>query len=204
MAPLSLMVFAVVRDLDAFGSMLASRSYNFADIPLAITAGVGLAYIVASLSKHARQHAFFKPVPAFAVAIFIMLCAMSLPLAYGGQEAFGGQPVTRDYEMSAMEWTAQHGAGNVVTDQRLGDIIDPYYGMVADRTGPWKIKAGAVGNSSLLLVSDSWTEIGAQMHPLENIMFTDESLSAFLDNCNVCYTGGPRGSKMIVALYMDR
>ncbi len=203
LAPLSLMLFAILKDLDVFGAMVASRSYNFMDIPLAVTAGVGLAYFVAYFYRQAKVHSFYRPLPPFAVAIFLLLCAMSLPLAYGGQEAFESQTVTRDCEMSAMNWTAAHGVGKAITDQRIGDIIEPYFGVSADRTGPWRMKAGAVGNNSVLIVSETWTEVGAQMHPLENIMFTDESMSGFLDGCNVCYTGGPRGSKMIVALYID-
>jgi hypothetical protein len=144
-----------------------------------------------------------RPLPAFAVAIFIILCAASLPLAYGGQETYGGQPITREYEMSAMNWTASCGIASISTDQRFGDIIEPYYGVEADATGPWKIKANQVGNNSFLLVSESWTRVGAQMHPLDNIMFTEGSMVEFLDGCNVCYSGGPQGERMIVSLYVQ-
>ncbi len=202
MAPLCLMIFACLRDLDMFGFMVAYRSYSFIDIPMALAAGVGVTYLASILAKHAKIHPFYRPLPAFAVAIFILLCGMSLPLAYDTQEVFGGQAVTQEYETAAMEWAAHHGVGDIVTDQRYGDIINPYYGIHADRTGPWKMKAGMVESGSFLLVAEQWTETGAQMHPLDNILFTDEAMSQFLDECNVCYSGGPGGGRMTVAVYI--
>jgi hypothetical protein len=200
LAPLCIMVFSALRDLDVFGFMVAYRSYNFMDIPLAICAGLGLAYVVGQLSAQARKHSFFRPLPAFALVIFVILCAMSLPLAYNSQDAFGVQEVTAEHEMAAMNWTAANRIGPVLTDQRLGDIAEPYFGIDSDKTGPWKIHAGLVTNGTWVMASQDWTVHGAQMYPLDSVTFSREAMSSFLETCNVCYAGGPKNNMVFVAV----
>jgi hypothetical protein len=200
LAPICVMVFSMLRGLDVFGFMVAYRSYNFMDIPLAIAAGVGLAYIVGILKKLSNKQAFYKPLPVFAVGIFILLCAMSLPLAYNSQEAFGVQEVTMPHEMSAMGWAAEHGITEIAADQRYGDIIEPYWDVKADKTGPWRIQANAMTSGSTIIMSASWTHAGAQMYPLENVVFSEASVNNFLDASNVCYVGGPAGEEIYIAV----
>jgi len=200
LAPLCMMVFSALRGLDLFGFMVAYRSYNFIDIPLAITAGVGLAYIVGRLASLARENTFFKPFPAFAVALFVIFCAMSLPLAYNSQEAFGVQETTADYEFAAMEWAADHHVGNVVTDQRLGDIIEPYFDVQADKTGPWKLKSSGLAPGDVLFAENGWTGDGAQMYPFGRVVLEEKRMTELLDGWDVCYVGGPQGQEMIVAI----
>ncbi|MDD4307437.1 MAG: hypothetical protein PHU53_01340 [Thermoplasmata archaeon] len=200
MAPLSVMGFSLLRAMDVFSFMVVYRSYNFIDIPLAITAGVGIAYIIGRLLKQAKENRFFAPLPAFALGIFIMFCAISLPLAYSSEELFNVQEVTYEYETYAMDWAADHGISNVVTDQRYGDIIEPYRGIESDNTGPWRIRGSMLHAGDTLLVSNGWTAGGAQMYPLENIVFEEADMAAKLDSWNVCYMGGPEGSEIIIAV----
>jgi hypothetical protein len=200
LAPLCVMLFSALRGLDIFGFMVAYRSYNFIDIPMAITAGVGLAYIIGILAGFARKNRFFKPLPAFAMAIFVIFCGMSLPLAYNSQEAFDVQETTADYEFAAMEWAAEHNVGNVVTDQRLGDIIDPYFGIQADKSGPWLLKSSGLATDDVLFTEASWTREGAQMYPFGRVVFEEKKMAELLDSWDVCYVGGPRGQEMIVAI----
>ncbi|MDO9536939.1 MAG: hypothetical protein Q7J68_01305, partial [Thermoplasmata archaeon] len=200
LAPLSMMVFSALRGLDLFGFMVAYRSYNFIDIPLAITAGVGLAFIVSKLASLAKQNNFFKPFPAFAMVLFIILSAMALPLAYNSEDAFSVQEVTHDYEFTVMEWTSEHQMESIITDQRLGDIIDPYFDVRADKSGPYRMRSGSFAEGDVLLVSMDWTESGAQMYPFGNVIFEKDRMAELLDSWNVCYVGGPEGREMVVAI----
>jgi hypothetical protein len=200
LAPLCVMLFSALRGLDIFGFMVAYRSYNFIDIPMAITAGVGLAYIVGRLASLAKENNFFKPFPAFAMALFVIFCCMSLPLAYNSQEAFDVQETTANYEFAAMEWAAEHNVSNVVTDQRLGDIIDPYFDVQADTTGPWLLKSSSLVAGDVLFAASSWTQDGAQMYPFGRVVLDEKSMAELLDDWDVCYVGGPRDQIMIIAI----
>jgi hypothetical protein len=201
LAPLTVMVFSSLMGLDMVGFMVAYRSFSFIDIPLAIAAGVGLAFIVGKLRALGAEERFFKPMPAFAVAIFVLAAGMSLPLAYNGMVLYDVQDVTADYELSAMSWAGDHGISAVQTDQRLGDIIGPYFDMEADKTAPWVlIKGRALPSGAALLCSQSWTEEGAQMYPLSRVVFDRAWFDSLLDNSNICYSGGPRDAEMIIAI----
>ena len=200
LAPLCVMAFSMLRGLDIFGFMVAYRSYNFIDIPLAITAGVGVAYIFGRLSHLAKENRFFAPLPAFTIVIFVVFCAMSLPLAYNSQETFNVKEVTYSHEIAAMEWAADHQVSAVKTDQRFGDIINPYFDIVADKTAPWQIRDGELSSGDVILFSSDWSAEGAQMYPFSNVVIDDDKLSGYMDNWNVCYSGGPRGQEMFIAI----
>jgi hypothetical protein len=199
LAPLGVMLFSVLNGLDLFGFMLAYRSYNFIDIPLAVAAGVGIAYIAGNLAKLAREQLFLKPLPAFSVAIFLILCALSLPLAYSNQETFGVVEVTQEYEMDAMRWASGANAGTTLTDQRYGDIMAPYFDSRVDKTGPWKWRDSELAANQTLILSRDWTTQGAQMYPFGPVIMNEAQFNARLDNWNVVYCGGPDGV-MVVAV----
>ncbi|MFO7618198.1 MAG: hypothetical protein R6W91_00825 [Thermoplasmata archaeon] len=200
LAPLTVMIFAILNGLDLFGFMLVYRSYNFMDIPLAVAAGVGIAYIMGKLAALSRQHDFYSPFPAFAMAIFILTCGMALPLAYNSQDAFEVREVTYDYEFAAMQWVSEHGVEKITTDQRYGDIADPYFQVQADKSGPWKLRDGDLAEGDVLLASRDWVVLGAQMYPFGPVVFEEERFDSMLDSCNLCYVGGPGGHEMLVAI----
>lgn len=200
LAPLAMMLFAALRGLDMFGFMIAYRSYNYIDIPLAISAGVGLAYATATLGKAAKRHSFFRPLPAFAVAIFVLLCAAALPLAYSNEEAFGVREVTYHHELDAMRWASGAGIEALATDQRFADIADPYFGIAAAKTAPWSMKGGDPAEGTVVLASEDWTGAGAQMFPFGSVQFTGEWMDGWLARGDVCYCGGPAGAEMWVVI----
>ncbi len=200
LAPLCIMVFSVLNGLDVFGFMLVYRSYNFMDIPLAIAAGVGVAYIAGKLGRLAQSRKLLKPLPTIAVAVFLVLCAMALPLAYHNQEMFNVREVTHRYEMDAMGWASGTNSSVILTDQRYGDILEPYFGPVADKTGPWRMERGMLAANDTLLLSRDWTTTGAQMYPFSPVILSEAQYSQILNGCDVCYSGGPVGHEMVVAI----
>jgi hypothetical protein len=125
---------------------------------------------------------------------------MSLPLAYNSQEAFGVQETTADYEFAAMEWAAEHHVGIAVTDQRLGDIIAPYFDVQVDKSGPWLLKSSGLAPGDILFAESGWTREGAQMYPFDPVVFEEKRMAEILDSYDVCYVGGPQGHEMIIAI----
>lgn len=198
LAPLTVMVFSMLRNLDVFGFMVVYRSYNFIDIPLAIAVGTGAAYIFGRARAWSRKNRMFGALPAFVMIIFMIFCAASLPLAYNNEKAFGVQEITYDYELAAMEWAASHNISSMTSDQRYSDIMEPYYGIQADRTGAWRMNRGGLASGQYVLVSRYWMDGGAQFYPLGRIYLKPERMSGYLDSWDVYYAGGPPGRGMLI------
>ncbi|KYK27047.1 MAG: hypothetical protein AYK23_00380 [Candidatus Proteinoplasmatales archaeon SG8-5] len=202
MAPFCVMVFAVLRGLDIFNFTLVYRSYNFIDVPMAIVVGVGAAYLFTRMRKFTIRQREFRVLPYGVLAVVGLLCVASVPLAYNSEEAFGIQEITYPYEFEGLEWVAEANVTAVVTDQRYGDIIEPYFGVDADRTGPWRMKSQYIDTGDVILISNYWTDGGAQMSILGREYFTDHWLEDFYDNLdfNIVYVGGPEGREVVVAI----
>lgn len=200
LAPICVMVFGMLRGLDIFDFTLVYRSYNFIDIPLAISAGVGLAYLYARAKKLSSRQKEFKILPIGIIAIFCVLCLASLPLAYNSEKAFGVQEITNEYEFECMGWVSDASAGTVHTDQRYGDIITPYFGVDSDRSGAWEMKRSGFESGDMVLFSRYWADGGAQMSILGRVMFDAGELDDFQGQNDVVYIGGPGGREMVMVV----
>ncbi|MCK5024543.1 MAG: hypothetical protein KAR56_02890, partial [Thermoplasmata archaeon] len=198
MAPLTVILFSMLRSLDVFGFMMVYRSYNFIDIPLAIVVGTGMAWIFKMTVVWSRKNKMFRALPAFGMIIFIIFCAASLPLAYNNEEAFDVQEITHEYELEAMEWAEAHNISSIYSDQRYCDIIGPYYNIQADRTGAWRMSHDELGQEKIVMASWYWTDGGAQFYPLGRIHFEQAEFQEYLDSWDVYYVGGPQGKEMVI------
>jgi hypothetical protein len=200
LAPISVMVFALLRGLDVFNLTIVYRSYNFIDIPMAIACGVGIAYVYSRLRRYSNNRKEFFTLPAGLLIIFFVLCASALPLAYENEKAFGIQVVTYEYEFEAMQWASDAGIDQVTTDARYGDVIEPYFGILAEKTGPWKIERGSLQTSEIIFISNYWTEGGAEMSIMGRVVFEPNEINQVTSNCNVMYVGGPTDREVIIAV----
>jgi hypothetical protein len=200
LAPLCVILFGVLRGLDIFNFTLVYRSYNFIDIPLAMFVGVGIAYIFSKLRTFSKGQKEFRALPVGVLVVFCILCTASLPLAYNNEAAFGIQEITYEYEFEGMNWASEGNVNSVITDQRYGDIISPYFGINADRTGPWKIRDNDLDSGDVVLLSNYWTDGGAQMSILGRVLFEESQVDEFLEHSDVIYVGGPNDREMVIVI----
>ena len=194
--PVSLMNFAVVSGLDAISFGLFIRSYNYIDISIGIFAGISLAYVLQKTDKKKIS----KAVPA----LFLCAALMTLPLAYNQQDFSGIRDVTLDHEMDAMSIAAEIALERnltIYTDQRYADILSPYYEVRADRSLPITIRNGYELPPGLILVSYTWTEVGAQNYPFRNIHISQDLLDNIIDSSDIVFSLGPAGGE-IYLLYV--
>ncbi|MCK4757476.1 MAG: hypothetical protein KAS67_03395 [Thermoplasmata archaeon] len=199
LAPLILMAFSVFRGLDVFNFTLVFRAYNFIDIPLAIVSGMGAAYLIKLALDYTKDHGkALKIVPVSIFLAFCLLCVASIPLAYERVEAFGIQETTYDYEFEAMAWLADSNVTTISSDQRYMDIIGPYFNVTCDWTMPWILARGQTPEDTTILISDSWTDIGAQMNIMERVVISDERMDMLINRSSRIYCGGPEGNNMYV------
>jgi hypothetical protein len=169
---------------------------------MAVIVGIGAAYLFARMHKFTLRQREFKTLPVGVIAVVCLLCLASLPLAYNNEKAFGIQEITHVYEFEGLEWVASSNVSAVVTDQRYADIIEPYFGVKADRTGPWRMQRYDIKTGNVLLISNYWTEGGAQMSILGRVVFEESWLEDFYDdlNFNTVYNGGPEGRELVVSI----
>ncbi len=201
-APLTLILFSFLRGLDVYNFTLAIRSYNFIDIPLAITAGIGTAYLIKLATGYARKHG--RALLTIPVAIFMGFCLLSImaiPLAYDRVEAFGIQEVSYEYELEAMEWVAGANITRISTDQRIRDIIGPYFDVRAEWDFPWRLERNRIGGGNeTVMISEDWANIGAQMSILDRVVIEEKLFNSLLNQSNVIYSGGPDGHHIYVIM----
>ncbi len=203
MTPILLMVYSALRGLDLYNFTLAFRAYNFIDIPLAIVAGIGIVFLITSALRFAKKWKLAKPLPVVLFALFCGLCMASLPLAYNNFEAFGIQEVTYEYEFEALEWISDANVTSISTDQRYSHITTPYFGTDANITAIWRISKGNFEEGEYILISEEWTDIGAQMSFLGRVGFDQPTLDKLYQSGNVLYQGGPDGKMMVLVQVLD-
>lgn len=198
-APLTLILFSSLRGLDIYNFTLTFRSYNFIDIPLAITAGIGTAYLIKLATGYAKKHGTaLLTIPVAIFTGFCLLSIMAVPLAYDRVEAFGIQEESYEYELEAMEWVAEANITSISTDQRTKDIIEPYFDVSAEWHYPWQLEKGRIHGNKTVMLSEDWTGIGAQMSIMERLVIEEEQFNTLLNNSNRIYCGGPNASRIYV------
>lgn len=206
LGPLIVILFAMLKGLDAFTFILVYRSYDYIDFGLAICAGVGAGFVINRMvkrfaSKENATRAAFGIKASFSV-VFLVICLSTVPLAYNGQEFYGVQDATYEYEFEAMSCLSDVDEDNhISSDERLSDIMNPYFGLDSDKTLPWKLKYGKeVESKTIIIIEDKWTRRGAQMSPMEPVKISKEVFDDILEKNDVIYTSGPIGSQIYIVV----
>ncbi|UCE73899.1 MAG: hypothetical protein JSV56_12905 [Methanomassiliicoccales archaeon] len=204
-APFLVILFAFLKGFDAFTFILIYRSYDYIDFGLAICAGIGAGYLIKTIVKILiRKDNTSKTsfgLKATLSIVFLAICLSTVPLAYQGQEFYGVQDATYSYEFTAMNWLSENGAeSHVSTDERLNDIMAPYFDLECDKTLPWKLKySRSLERGSMLFMEEKWLREGAQMSPMEPILISKDTFNNTLERNNVIYnTGGTESDVHIV------
>ncbi len=194
MSPFVVILFAMLKGFDAFTFILLYRSYDFIDFGLAICAGIGAGYLInrivkVSIKKEKQSKAAFGLKASLSI-VFLVICLSTVPLGYNGQEFFGAQDTTYNYEFDAMKWVNENAPENKInTDERLNDIMNPYFDLETEKTLPWKLKYNReLEPDKMLFMEDKWTDDGAQMSPMEPIVISQKNFDNTLVNNNIIYS----------------
>ena len=203
--PLIVMLFALLKGFDAFTFILVYRSYDYIDFGLAICVGIGAGYlintIVKSLKLKETSRAMFGAKTSLSI-IFLVICLATVPLAYQGQEFYGVQDATYQHEFEAMTWLSDHDEGHhIETDERLNDIMSPYFELDTDKTLPWKLKYNRkISSGTVLFMEDKWLTDGAQMSPMRPVVVRQNTFDNTIGNNNLIYSAGPSGSLVFIVI----
>lgn len=195
-APLTVMLFGIFKGLDPITFNLVYRAFDFLDFAFAIFAGIGIVFLIKAMSK--------EKVKELIGLAFIALCLLTLPIAYNTEENFGVQDVTYEYEFKAMNWLEGRTESKVGTNQRLADILNPYFGVKCDNTLPFRIIYNKDYGSELLLIEDKWKDEGAQMYPAEPVIIKEKRFDSILEKNDLVYVSGSEDKIYVVSVNFKR
>jgi hypothetical protein len=197
-------LYAFFKGFDAFTFILVYRSYDYIDFGLAICAGIGAGYLIKAITglitKGKKDSEADFPLKTALSIIFIIICLATVPLAYSGDEFYGIQDSTYQNEFESMAWLAENGENyQVSTDERLSDIMAPYFDIDSDQTLPWKLRRGiTIASGSLLYMEDRWTSSGAQMTPMEPFVIKQNTFDSTLENNDLIYSNSGSHSEVYI------
>ena len=190
-APLSMILFALLRALDPTSHLVIYRTFDFLDFGLAALFGAGLIVIVRKMLRWA-------PV---VIAYFLLLLVITTPIAFQTEGLFGVQNYTYEYEVNSYNLIHSISTTDKIdSDQRISTSIGWLYNFSCDSNLAYKIEAGRIiPRNHWLLVETIWTLSGAQEFPFKSRILTESAFNEFLDEQNVLLVSGPIGNQLIAA-----
>jgi hypothetical protein len=190
-APIALILFGLLRGLDAMDLTLVYRAFDFMDYALA--ALVAVAFVA---TWRALRHA--RPARALLAVGFTATLLATTPIAWNTPAVFGVQNVTTTNEFQALALLASLGAKNVTTDERLASVGAWWFGYPTDALLPLNLRDNKTVHADYAVVLERWTTVGAQLHPSPNIVLDAATLNAFLGANPVVYAAGRSGDRVYV------
>ncbi len=188
LGPLSLILFAFLRSNDATSQLIIYRTFDLIMPAFALLIGVGFAFIVKGRVR----------LGIAAGASLVIVCASTLPIAYGSQELFGVENQTYWFEYDAVEWLSEHGVSSYTSDQRLGETGGRLFDMNVSRGLPYDLREGiALNGSSFFVLEHQWSKKGAQEFPFGTVIVKNETITTTLNESSVFYVGGPLGNQFV-------
>ena len=190
-APLAMMLFALLRSLDATSHMIIYRTFDFLDISMALMFAAGAVILVLKMRKS---------LPFLAV-LFLLIVLSTTPLAFQTEQLFGVHNHTFAYEVDAFRWMASGAPdADMDSDQRLGSVYGTLTGSHGSTDLGFRISDGqSTQEFNLLVLKSSWTSAGAQEFPIGQVVIDQGLLEEFLEEQNVIYISGPIENQLIVA-----
>lgn len=191
-APLCMIMFGLLRALDPTSQMIVYRTFDFLDIGLAALFGVGLALMAKNMRKMA-------PVVA---ALFLIVLAITAPLAFQTEKLFGVQNQTYGYEVDSYFLLDSISPVQYAdSDQRISTSVGWVANLTGDSDLAYRIDAElSIPRDRWLIVETSWTTSGAQEFPLRPRVLNETAFDDFLASMNVLVISGPYGSQLIAAM----
>ncbi|MFQ5918545.1 MAG: hypothetical protein ACE5I4_00700 [Thermoplasmata archaeon] len=187
LAPLTVLVYALLRGLDPLSHLLAYRSVDFLDFGLALTVATAL---VRRMARRRR---------ALLSAGVLGVLFLTLPMTYVTEEVFQVQNTSFEYELAAFGRLAPAEASGVSSDQRMANVMQWYFHLDASANLPLRILAGDVlPIGSILLLEENWQTRGAQVFPLPFQVIGEDSFQALLNDHQLVYQGGEDGNRLYV------
>jgi hypothetical protein len=186
---LTIFLFALTSGLDLDGHKIFYRTFDYADISLALGAGVAIAYI-----KRTR-------IRTTAVVLLTAVLICSFPFGYATGTLLGDRHDSQEYEVDAITWVYDSSGPSVKvrSDERLSYNARALYDYGKDPYLPSRLASGDLSTSSVMnLFLEEWTVIGVNDYPRGHPILDTDYVESVLEISNVLYVGGPETNNIIV------
>ncbi len=185
LAPLTVIIFALLRGLDPLSHLIAYRSVDYLDFGLALTVATAL------VQRMGHRRRTFLSIGVIGVLF------LTLPMTYATEQVFQVQNTTFQYELAAFGRLEPAGVSQIATDQRMANVLQWYFHLDADATLPLRLLGGAaLPVGSLLLLEENWQTRGAQVFPLPFQVIEDDTFQSLLRENHLLYEGGENGNRV--------
>ncbi|HEX9907337.1 MAG TPA: hypothetical protein VGB78_02580 [Thermoplasmata archaeon] len=185
-------MFVIVQGLSIGGTQILYRTFDYADIALA----VGVAVAVAHLRGHGTRGLRNVLHAGILVALLI-----TIPYAYETGELTGVRHDTQAYEVDCIAWLNQTSAVDSLlqSDERLSYIGMALYDYEKMPWLPRRLtEEGNLGIGAYYVLEDEWMVNGVNAFPEGQIMPDSEKVAEMLRNSNVLYLGGPDSNNIVL------
>ncbi len=186
---LTLFLFALTSGFDLDGHKIFYRTFDYADIALALGVGIAVGYFAKTRYKQV----------VVCVLIIALLC--SFPFGYATETLLGDRHDSQEYEVDALGWVYDSAGSSthVRSDERLAYNARALYDFEKDPYLPSRLVSGelsALGIMNMLL--EEWTVVGVNDYPRGHPVLDPVYVNSVLENSNVLYVGGPESNNIVI------
>ncbi|MFQ5552791.1 MAG: hypothetical protein ACE5EW_03645 [Thermoplasmata archaeon] len=190
LAPLTVILYALLRGLDPLSHVILYRSVDFLDF------GIALTVAVAVVSYRGRKRRVL-------VGVVVVALLATVPMAYASERVFQVQNTTYAYEWAALNHLSSTGAPAPYTDQRLASVMAWYFGVPADGSLPLILDLNQPLPRGVLLLEENWGSRGAQVFPFPFILIEEDRLEGLVADHHLVYHGGASDNGLLILLSRD-
>lgn len=187
--------FAILSGMHFNEQQIVYRSFDFADLTLAL--GIGVVVGGFRAGSRGRLHV--------TLAIIVALL-VSMPFAYATNELTGVRHDTQRYEVDAFAWlSSSAGSSSIVqSDERLsyiGNALDDF-----NKT-PWLparlMSQERFGTGGYFVMEDEWMSTGVSIFPNGHHILDASWVSEVLAHSDSLYVGGPSDNRITIFTASD-
>ncbi|UCE92289.1 MAG: hypothetical protein JSV90_03915 [Methanobacteriota archaeon] len=187
---LTLFMIAAMNGLSLQSHQIFYRSFDFADLVLAL--GIGFAF---------KRVGKYPSAEAVLAAVLICALLITFPFGYASGTLTGVRHDTQAYEVDAVEWLYESFGEDapLQTDERLGYIALALFNFDKEPHLPDRLDS----EDPLLLTwvymyEEEWSETGVNNYPEEYVIVDSDKINGILLSSDVIYVGGPSDNNVIL------
>jgi hypothetical protein len=187
---LTLLVFAVLAGPSLRTHQIIYRTFDLADLSLAMGVGIALAHF----KNRPKSERF---------VVFGILCALlvTFPFGYATSGLLGIRHDTQLYEVEALTWIDGNleSYPRVESDERLAYLSMALYDYEKRPFLPSKLVDGSIlGSNTVFILEGEWMTEGVNDYPNGHPVIDEQSIDFALAHSDVLYCAGPSSNTLIV------
>ena len=186
----TLIAFSLTSGFTLSAHQTMYRSFDFADIGLAM----GVAMGVVHFRKRPRLQ-------AGVIAVVLVALAITMPYGYATHELTGVRHDTQSYEVDALSWLNESTPRLTIlqSDERLSYVAMALYDFKKMPYLPERLmKEGLLGINAFYAFEDEWITEGVNDYPRGHPNINETRIQLFFECSSVVYIGGPMDNQITI------